>query len=181
MQLTLRRAVAVVGAAGAAAALVTAVAGFVLAESYRPGPSAVAASDWHRVGSVVLLASAVIGLALQFALAARGGVRRTAVVTSAVVLVLAALVVATKSRVEWDQIGLWAVVPNLDLSGYWTAAFGDEARFVLADGRELSQGAYATGLLVHLTAPVLCGALLLWEATKARGARRSIDTSVDGP
>lgn len=59
---------------------------------------------------------------------------------------------------------MYSVTDGSDSDGYWTAAFGDHVRFVIADGTEISQGEYAASLLMHLGAPVLGAATLTFVA-----------------
>jgi hypothetical protein len=84
----------------------------------------------------------------------------------AALCVLVALV--TSELVAWDQLGLSSVTVGTDISGYWTAAFGDDVRFVLVGGTEVSTGTYAAVLLVHLAAPVLGAMALIGAAVAAR-------------
>lgn len=170
-------AVVVVGVVAAAGA---SVAGFVLADIFRPNapwvwadlpslPPAVQRSDrwtdWHQFASGVLLASATISVALLLGLVygAKRMFKRNAVAiaASAVALVMAGLTILTRALVEWDQLALWSVTVGKDLGGYWVAGFDDEVRFVLAGNQELSQDQYVQALIVHLAAPIVAGMALL--------------------
>jgi hypothetical protein len=170
-------AVVVVGVVAAAGA---SVAGFVLADIFRPHapwvwadlpslPPAVQRSDrwtdWHQFASGVLLASAAISVALLLWLvyrAKRVSKRKAvAIAASAVALVMAGLTIFTRALVEWDQLALWSVTVGKDLGGYWVAGFDDEVRFVLVGNQELSQDQYVQALIVHLAAPIVGGMALL--------------------
>lgn len=163
---------------GVAAALVATVVGLVLADIYRPHapgvptaelPSAVRRSDqwtdWHRTSGAALVIAAMVALALVIPLVApsRATGRRTALVigAAAVATVMSVVTVITRSLVEWDQLALRSVTVGSDIDGYWTAAFGDDVRFVLLGGTEVSQGAYGVVLVAHLAAPALAAAALL--------------------
>jgi nitric oxide reductase large subunit len=149
-----RAAVVVVAFIGVAAALVATVAGLVLADTYRPHapgfPVAELAdplrrsdqwTDWHRIIGAVLVVAAVASLALVVALAARGkaaGRRKVLLIGAAAVAALtSAVTVITRPLVEWDQLALWSVTVGSDIDGYWTAAFGEDVRFVLVERRGL--------------------------------------------
>ncbi len=188
---TLRGAALGVAAIGGVLALVTALVGFWLARVYRPGPyfahapglSAGAAtsqrwSDWHRVTSgvlVVLAALVVVLAALQVFRDRAGTAHRGRITLGAAVLALVAAVVtiATRSVVEFDQLGLWAVTVGGTFDGYWFAAFSDEVRFVIVDSQELSPTEYGVILVVHLAAPVLAAVGLAAVALEERRSWRA--------
>ncbi|MGQ0433678.1 MAG: hypothetical protein ACT452_14865 [Microthrixaceae bacterium] len=173
------RAAVVIAFIGVAAALVATVAGLVLADIYRPhAPGFPVAelpdplrrsdqwTDWHRIVGAVLVVAAVVSLALVVALPARGkaaGRRKVLLIGVAAVAALTSVVtVITRPLVEWDQLALWSVTVGSDIDGYWTAAFGEDVRFVLMGNVEVSQAEYGTVLIAHLAAPaVAAGALLL--------------------
>jgi len=67
----------------------------------------------------------------------------------------------TRPLVEWDQLALRAVTVGSDVDGYWTAAFGDDVRFVLTRSTEVSQREYGAVLITHLAAPVVAAIALL--------------------
>ena len=152
---------------GAVAAVVTAVAGVVLADVYRPGHDAPRSDRWRDwqlwAGVACVLASLLAGV-----VAVRR--RRLFVVACAGVAVLAALVtISTQELVAWDQLALRSVTVGTDVDGYWTAAFGGDVVFVLVGGSEVSQTTYAA--VVHLAAPVLGAAALVTAAVAVRRAR----------
>ena len=172
-----RFALAVVGV-GVVAAAGASVAGFVLADIFRPNapwvwtdlpslPPSVQRSDrWtdsHQFASGVLLASAAISVALLLWFGAKRVLKRNAVAiaASAVALVMAGLTIFTRALVAWDQLALWSVTVGQDLGGYWVAGFHDEVRFVLVGNQELSQDQYVQALIVHLAAPIVAGMALL--------------------
>jgi hypothetical protein len=176
------RAAVVVAFVGVAAALVATVVGLVLADIYRPHapgvpvaelPSALRRSDqwtdWHRIIGAALVAAAIVALALVIPLVARGedsGKRKGLLIGAAAVAALMSVVtVITRSLVEWDQLALWSVTVGSDIDGYWTAAFGDDVRFVLMGNTEVSQGEYAAVLIAHLATPAVAAAALLLLGT----------------
>ena len=166
------------------AAVGTASLGFVLAEVYRPHvqpfsfgglPSeelrgSAAWSDWHVRLSFLFLA-AFIGLAgalAWLAYRARLSPARTVIllVSSGFAVLTAIVTIGTRATVEWHQVAMWAVTNDFDATGYLSAAFNDDVRFVLIDGREVSNGEYGMALVAHLGAPVL-GVVLLLIATRS--------------
>ncbi|HEY9558245.1 MAG TPA: hypothetical protein VIR58_16025 [Acidimicrobiales bacterium] len=163
-------------ALSAVAALVTGAVGFVLAGSYKPhatgadmaslADSVQRSAEWsdrHSVASIVLLAASIGSLLVVLWLGRTRALLHPVRVTAAcvVAVVAAAVTVLTRARVEWDQLALWAVTVGEGIDGYWVAGFDEGVRFVIADGHEVSQGEYATALLVHLGAPVLAAVALL--------------------
>ena len=98
--------------------------------------------------------------------------RIVALVASLVATVSALLTIATRPLVEWDQLALHSITLGTTLSGYRFAAFRDEVKFVLVRGAEVSQGRYATVLVVHLAAPIIGTlALVLAGAAITRAPR----------
>lgn len=176
------RAAAVVAFIGVAAALVATVVGVVLADIYRPHapgvptaelPSALRRSDqwtdWHRIVGAALVVAAIVALVLVIALVARREVtdKRTALLIGAATVAALMSVVTgiTRPLVEWDQLALWSVTVGSEIDGYWTAAFGDDVRFVLMGNTEVSQGEYGAVLIAHLAAPAVAAAALLLVGT----------------
>lgn len=172
------RVAVVVALIGLATALLATVVGLVLADIYRPHapgvpsaelPSALRRSDrwtdWHRIIGAALVAAAIVALASVIALVARrevAGKRKALLIGAAVVAVLMSVVtVITRPLVEWDQLALWSVTVGSDIDGYWTAAFGDDVRFILMGNTEVSQGEYGAVLVAHLAAPAVAAAALL--------------------
>jgi quinol-cytochrome oxidoreductase complex cytochrome b subunit len=84
-----------------------------------------------------------------------GGWRGRHVAVAIAAVVAAGLASYTTRLVRWDQLALRAVTVGTSIDGYWAAAFHHGVRFVLVDGNEVSQRAYATALVVHLVAPVV--------------------------
>lgn len=162
---------------GVLAGLVVVVSGFVLADLYRPpapgaDPTALPGSvrtslawtDRHEWWAVVALVASLVGVGLVAWLQVERMVSiRGALVTLAGLLAVLAPIATmlTRPRVQWQQIGLWAVTVGVDLDGYWVAAFDDRVRFVLVDGSEVTKGEYAVMLVAHLTVPLLGVAALL--------------------
>ncbi len=159
----------------------------VLTARYRPRPPGAAREDlpaavdrsdrwsqWHEVASA-LLAAAVLSLVLVVALVVRSSrdLPRRWLLTGAGVVATASSVVAmvTRARVQWEQLGLWAVSLGTEVDGYWRAAFHDDVRFVLVSGSEVSQGGYRVALLAHLLAPMLSVLAFGMVATTLQRAR----------
>ena len=186
-----RSTIAAVALALTAATVALVLAG-VLSVSYRP--SAAQAWDdpslggggggWTRTHTWVtaawLVATAAAAV-LATLLAVRGARRRGGIALAGCVVagVGAAVALATRSLVQWDQLALWAVeVGGSHYDGYWRAAFDDGVRFVLVDGVEVATGDYAAALAVHLLAHLvgvvgLAGAVLALRAPGA-GIRRPV-------
>jgi hypothetical protein len=106
--------------------------------------------------------------------------RRTAVMVG-LSLGAVALVVLTAvawNRIQWVQLGLWAVTVGTNSRGLWYAAFSDEVRFVFVDGMsEMSPSDVAPWVVIHLVAPFI--ALVTFTPgwlieLPARGPRRSV-------
>lgn len=178
---------------GFVAAVTAAVAGFVLADIYRPhAAGAVAAdllppvrrsdrwTDWHSVASAVLVVSATVSLVLAVVLVVRAKdvVERKMLVTGAaiVAVVMGILSVLTRPLVEWDQLALRSVSVGSDVDGYWTAGFGDGIRYVLVESSEISQGEYGAALIAHLAAPVVAALALLLLGVVVGRARGNLDS-----
>ena len=91
-------------------------------------------------------------------------------------LVLVGLAAMAWRRVQFDQLGLWAVTVGDDLRGLWFAAFSDQVRFVFLDGREARQSDIAPWVVAHLVAPFLALALLIvdWMASRPPRAPRRV-------
>lgn len=179
----LRRAAVVVAVAGAVVAVALAVVGFVLAARYRPLPGLATADlwgrartterwlGWHGNLATALAVVAAVATLLAYRLRDEVGLGRLPgplVGAGVVALVMTTVVVATRPIVEWDQLGLWSVTVGDDLDGYWHAAFDDDVRFVLTDGRELTQTRYSLAVVAHLAAPVVAAAALAAMALQAR-------------
>lgn len=112
---------------------------------------------WTSYGAVAL--SVVVGgLALGEAIERRGHrLRWAATPVAAAVVVVATLAASfTGFLLPWDQLALKAVTVGTDVSGL-TPLFGDQIRFVLIGGAEVSVGAVRTVAIVHLA----LGALLI--------------------
>jgi quinol-cytochrome oxidoreductase complex cytochrome b subunit len=76
----------------------------------------------------------------------------------------------TGSLVSWDQLALWAVTTG---AGHLTgvgAASGDQVKYVIAGGRELSPSTYESWSYAHLglAGLVLVALVLLWLRTRPR-------------
>ena len=88
--------------------------------------------------------------------------RVVALVASLMATVSALLTIATRPLVEWDQLALHSITLGTTLSGYRFAAFRDEVKLVCwSEKLQLSQGRYATVLVVSTCATPIIGALAL--------------------
>ena len=164
--------VALLAAAG------TAVAGLALLDSYRPSPitdpeillpeAVVEVQRWIDAHDLLVRVFLVAGIAvlLGLAFAARGGglsARRAVVAALAVAVAIAAALttIVTTDDVRYDQVALWAVTVGTEMTGYEVAASGDDVRFVLVDGREVSTSEYRRTAVLHLGAPFVGAAALV--------------------
>lgn len=154
---------------GIIAAAATATIGFVLSWAYWPQrtliegahlPPAVSASDtwamWHQVAAAVFVIGSIAALGSATSLRDTPLRRRVVVLVGSITaLVAACTTLFTQRLVAWDQLAINAVTIGSNQHGYWDAAFGHDVEFVLSNGMELSQRAYAAALIVHLAAPVV--------------------------
>jgi len=165
--------------AGVLMAVVTAVAGFVLADVYRPGaPGGFVAHAPGQVRRSVQWSDRHFwaGVAFLVLSAASAGVaawRRSLLAMACAVVAgsMALVTLFTRELVAWEQLALRSVTVSSDVTGYWTAAFGDDVLFVLVGGSEVSTGAYGALLLLHLGAPLIGAASLLTAAVAVLRAR----------
>lgn len=78
----------------------------------------------------------------------------------------------------WDQLALWAVTVGTNMTGF-TPVFGDNVRFVLLDGVEVSTATLRTWLLIHVLLLPLLAALVVGIAARVshRNQAAAITTS----
>jgi quinol-cytochrome oxidoreductase complex cytochrome b subunit len=161
---------------------VLAVSGVWLTFTYRPnaaqawpGVSDPSPMQWPRM--IHLVATWLIVPAAAGLMVASAAVKRaTAPAVGLLVLVIA--LAYTGFLIAWDQLALWAVIPE-GYHGMWTAAFDDRVRFVLIGSVEISQGTLRLWFIVHgAVLAVIFGATL---ATVIRAdPRRVADKSMSG-
>ncbi|HET6951498.1 MAG TPA: hypothetical protein VFI47_14040 [Acidimicrobiales bacterium] len=151
---------------GAAAAGVVALSGVPLIWLYRPHGSLSWLRSLHGLSATVLLGAAGGLLVVAFVAAARrhaAGVTRTA---AAAAFALATVGTTTGGLLAWDWIGLRAVTVGDDRRGV-LAAVGDDVRFAIVGGREVSPGAYLAWALVHVVlVPAAAVAAAWWWARR---------------
>jgi quinol-cytochrome oxidoreductase complex cytochrome b subunit len=152
----------VVVAALAVQVALLAITGVVLVLFYRPAaPSP--AQAWsvvqlvrvvHRVMSMLLLPSAVVGAVVMAIRPRRGVAAATALA------VTAAAATFTGYLLPWDQLALWAVTVGSRIEGYrWV--FDDRVRFVLLGGTEVGTDTITRWLAVHLALGLAAAALVV--------------------
>lgn len=161
--------------------LVMTLTGVRLADTYRPNSSG-SVDVLHNAGLVALglgLAIAVGG-AVRALPSAEVSVRRRLAVAVALGLgILAGLAGwLTGPLVAWDNLAVRSVTVVGDVSGWWSAAYGDDLAFVLVGGSEVSPSEYASAMWVHLLAPVVAtlsaaGALVASGLSGRGGAGQS--------
>lgn len=155
---------------GVIAAVSAAIAGFVLTKIYvsplegfgaAPHMAQKARSvrwgHWHRLATGVFLVASVgafgAGVVQMWRSVSRW--RGLALAGSAVAALLAVVTLATERLVEWDQLALYDLTNRLPGSGYWTAAFGQNVRFIISNNTQVSQGEYRMVLFAHLASPAV--------------------------
>lgn len=167
----------IVGATLALAVLVLAVSTWRLLVDYLPAPLGDARHlDGHRIATRTLIAVGTAVVVLRAVAWKRGERAPIPLTLAAVGAVLLAITTFTVSRLQWDQLALWAVTAAEPrrYDGFLSAAFDDDVRFVLVGNRELSSGAYAWILIGHLAATVLGGAAVVAGTVWPRAARREL-------
>jgi quinol-cytochrome oxidoreductase complex cytochrome b subunit len=161
---------------------VLAVSGVWLTFTYRPSAAQAwpdvadpSPMQWPRMIHVVatwLIVPASAGLVVASAAVKRAAAPAVGLLVLVIALAYTGLLIA------WDQLALWAVIPE-GYHGMWTAAFDDRVRFVLIGSVEISQGTLRLWFIVHgAVLAVVLGATL---ATVIRaGPRRVADKSMSG-
>ena len=170
--------------------VVLAATGAYLTTSYRPtsaqawGERYAALSDgtgpartahrWAGLAAVPLGAVAG-GLVLAEAVVARG--RRTAaglgVVLGPVLAGAVALACVTGFLLPYDQLALWSVTVGSDIQGYGPV-FGDEVRFALVRGAEVSAQELRARFVGHLALAGVAVGMLVLVARGPAARRRSV-------
>lgn len=162
--------IALIGAAASAAAF--AAVSIWLTTSYRPSEAqawddVVGGSDrstsagWQTAQSLLaaplllLTIGAVVITVVTVALRRKSLALAMACVGAAIAIAGIAAAVFTIGAVRWDQLALFSVTVGTNADGYWAAAFGDDVRFVLIGGTEVSQETYRSVLLAHLAGPFI--------------------------
>jgi hypothetical protein len=166
-RLTPRRILAWAGRIGAVSALATVGASVALARVYRPtfGGATRESEGWLVLHTT---AASILGMAAFAALLVlvwpTGGAspwrRPFPIAAAAIATVVAAVAIVTRDMVTFEQVAFASVRVGAGESGYWFAAFDPDVAFVLVDGAEVGQSAYAATLLVHLVAPAVAGVSL---------------------
>ncbi len=177
------------------------VTGVVLVFVYRPTTGQAwnavftASYDWgerfahglrlvHRLASGLAIITA-IATGLVVALHERAAVRRwPGAVVGAGIAVTTIAAWFTGFLLPWDQLALRAVTVGTNFTGFGKL-FGDEVKFVLIGGAEVSPGTVVGWLLVHMLVlgPVLVGLVVVaWRRQRAteEGQMRE-DNLVPGP
>lgn len=176
------RRVAAWGALTLTAAIAGAVTatGFLLADRYRPG-ARFGDPEQFEPGRLVEVNEAVIGVLSGLALALVMAtvvprVRRAFRLSwwsagAALVAFVATFITGvTREELQYDQLGLWAVTVGADLEGYRVAT-GDDVRFAIVNGTEVTPSTYEAVLVVHLVAPLVvlvALAVIAWDLRRRR-------------
>jgi hypothetical protein len=138
---------------------------------FRYTPRANWISEAHRISAWALVVVAVITVVVV--IVDRTGQAARGVVASLALLGAVVAAALTGSLVAWDQLALWAVTVGRpgDLTGV-SAATGDQVKYVIAGGRELSPSSYRSWSYAHLAlvALVIAAFVLVW--LRVRAARR---------
>ena len=179
-----RRIFEAAAALGLVAAAATVVATVALTRVYRPTPPGWdsdlhpghpgrASDGWlgaHASASAILgMAAFAAFLVLVWPTGRPSELRRPLPVGLAALATLAAAAaIVTRDMLAFEQVALASVTVGTNLSGFWFAAFGDDVMFLLVDGSEVGQPAYARTLVVHLVAPVVAALTLLGAIVAVR-------------
>jgi quinol-cytochrome oxidoreductase complex cytochrome b subunit len=105
--------------------------------------------------------------------------RRSGAFTGPAIVVVVLVAVVTGFLLPWDQLALRAVTVGTDIRGYGEVVFGDQVRFALMGGREVSVGALRALLAVHVVVVSLALALLLWATHRDRNPDPDPDPDPD--
>ena len=154
--------------------------GVYLYFSYRPSSGALAvdllAPDVRRAVRIrevhVLETRLLLGscLALLVLLVARTPRTALDVVAGGWQLVMAAVASFTGLLLPWDQLALRAVTVGTNIRGFTSIVAGDQIRFVLISGSEVSTQAVVRWLIVHVVSAI---ALAVGPVTALVRMRRS--------
>jgi hypothetical protein len=175
---------------------VLAVSGIALFFAYRPSVSQawsdVVVSDVaadvrisqalrgiHLLASRLAVATA-IAAAVVLVLRSRSAARRWPGTATGIAIATTTLAASfTGFLLPWDQLALWAVTIGSNMNGY-IPLFGDNVRFVLIGGVEVTAGTIRLWLLVHmlLLGPALAVLVVLaWRSARRRHPSAGISGS----
>ena len=132
---------------------------------FRYTPASNWISETHRFAAGALMALAAIAVLVAIMDRVHGVAH--GVVASVALFAAAAGAVLTGSLVSWDQLALWAVTTGPGKLEGVAAAHGDQVKYVIAGGRELSPSTYERWSYAHLGLAllVLVAFVLLWLRT----------------
>lgn len=108
-------------------------------------------------------------IAVILFLVERRVVSRSIVAALAVPVVLAAQF--TGNLLPWEQLALTSVVLGADVTGF-DPLLGDDVRFVLVDGRQVSPGTVLRWLAVHVTLGACLLGAMVWLTRHRREPSR---------
>lgn len=161
------RSVAGLAAAGALAAV--AATGLQLGWRYVPDRDdaypTLDSGDWsrrlveaHELAMVIAVAAVCVWALLVLGDSHGRGQRARGVVETGAAAAAVGLAVVTWfswSRVSFEHVASWNATVGGDVEGPVWAAFSDQVRFVIVNGAEITQDAYARWVIVHLASPLL--------------------------
>jgi hypothetical protein len=152
---------------GAVAAAAVVVSGVPLIWLYEPDGGASWLTGLHRLSGTLLLGAAA-GLVVA-AVGAAAGRHRIGVPWPLAVAALAVAVAGsiTGQLIGWDQVAVSAVDAPDTTRGVF-AAIGDDVRFVLVGGTELSPGTFLALVVAHLVAVPAAAVGLGWWWWRSR-------------
>jgi hypothetical protein len=122
----------------------------------------------HQVASVGLLVVAVALVVL--AIVRRAGAGARGIVAAVGVLVTVGATYVVGRLLPWDQLALWKVVAQKDLSLGVAATFEDGVKFVLVRSREVAATTYHWWAIAHvvLSALVVLALVMVWLRSRDR-------------
>ena len=164
----------------AVAVLVLVVASWRLLTDYQPKPIGdPRLADGYRTATRTLIAVGTVLVALRATIWREPGSRGVAPISFAVAgTLLVGISTFTLGNLLYEQLGLWAVTVGTDVAGFATAAFDDQVRFVIVDGREVSTGSYARTLVVHGIITMIGTLAIAIAALWPVPSRRTADVAV---
>ena len=125
----------------------------------------------HRTAAwlvLLLTAAGVVTAAVQ------SGWRRAS--PWAVLIPLTSAMGFTGFLLPWNQLALWSITVGTNMTGF-TPVFGDNVRFVLLDGMEVSTTTLRTWLLIHILLLPLLAALVVGIAALVSRRNRTAATT----
>lgn len=115
---------------------------------------------WAQTMHSMHIAYAIVLVFVLVALLAVTVAERTGWHLAATLFLASVALVYTGLLLPWEQLALWAVTIGTNIKGLFTL-FGDEVRYVLINGVEVSTGTLRAWFVVHaLVLPIAFGALL---------------------